>query len=202
MPSIIDIAEVYQGLARSGRGAGTRRGQWPLHLVESSHVQEDGWLNLCDLREIELVRSRRTERHLLRPFDVLITARTGTIQLALVPPQVSTTVAGVTLLVVRPNSPECGMGHFLWYYLTSSHGRSELIKRLSTNKTITTLSASAVGEVVIPMPSPHQLSQVVRLVEYSEEAYASAIKASVIRRGTIRDSIIEQFISQNTSQRD
>ena len=195
------MAHVFQGLARSGRGAGVRRGRWNLRIAESGDIQDDGWLNLEGLRKIGLVQSSRTERHLLHPFDVLITARTGTIQLALVPPQVSTTVAGVTLLVVRPNSPECGMGHFLWYYLTSSHGRSELVKRLTTNKTITTLSASAVGELVIPMPSPHQLAQVVRLVEYSEEAYASAVQAATIRRDTVRNSIIEQFISQDESNR-
>ena len=61
----------------------------------------------------------RAERHLLRPFDLLVTARTGSVQVALVPPEVSRTVAGITLLVVRAKQPESGMGHWLWYCLTS-----------------------------------------------------------------------------------
>ena len=105
MQPISDIADVYQGLARAGRGAGARSGDWTLRIVESGDVRDDGWLDLDDLQEIEVVRSVRTERHLLRPFDVLVTARAGSTHAVLVPPDVSRTVAGVTLLVVRPKSP-------------------------------------------------------------------------------------------------
>ena len=179
---------------------GTRRGDWLLRVVESGDIREDGWLNLRALREIELVPSLRTERHLLRPFDVLITARTGSVQLALVPPQVSRTVAGVTLLVVRAKEPASGMGHYLWYVLTSAYGRSQLVKRLTVNRTITTLSASAVAEVEVPKPSLRQLEQVVRLVEASEEAYLSTVQAARLRRETIRDSVIQEIIASVTVQ--
>lgn len=194
------IAEVYQGLARSGRGAGLRRGQWSLRLAESGDIQNDGWLNLEGLREIEVPQNRRMERHLIRPFDILITARTGSVQAALVPTEVSRTVAGVTLLVVRAREPESGMGHYLWYFLTSAYGRSQLVKRLTVNRTITALSASAVAEVEVPVPSQRQLDRVVRLVEASEEAYASAVEAAMIRRETVRDSVIQQLIAQGTDQ--
>ena len=201
MPYINEIAYVFQGLARSGRGAGIRHGEWAVRLVESGDIHEDGWLNIRNLRGIDLVRSRRTERHLLRPFDILITARAGSVQLALVPPQVSLTVAGVTLLVIQAKEPESGMGHYLWYFLTSAFGRSQLVKRLTVNATITSLSASAVGEVEVPMPSPRELDQVARLVEASEEAYASAVQAARLRRETVRDSVIQQLIAQGTGQR-
>ena len=176
-------------------------GQWSLRLVESGDIQFDDWLNPEGLREIEVPQNRRMERHLLRPFDVLITARTGSVQAALAPPEVSRTVAGVTLLVVRAREPESGLGHYLWYFLTSTFGRSQLVKRLTVNRTITTLSASAVAEVEVPVPSPRQLDRVVRLVEASEEAYASAVEAAVIRRETVRDSVIGKFIAQGTDQR-
>ena len=187
-------------MARSGRGAGLRRGQWSLRLAESGDIQNDGWLNLEGLREIEVPQNRRMERHLLRPFDILITARTGSVQAALVPTEVSRTVAGVTLLVVRAREPESGMGHYLWYFLTSAYGRSQLVKRLTVNRTITALSASAVAEVEVPVPSQRQLDRVVRLVEASEEAYASAVEAAMIRRETVRDSVIQQLIAQGTDQ--
>lgn len=189
------IAEVYQGLARSGRGAGMRRGQWDLQIAESGDIQDDGWLNLEGLREVELVQSSRTERYLLRPFDVLVTARTGSVQLALVPSQVSRTVAGVTLLVIRPKEPASGIGHYLWYFLTSGHGRSQLVRRLTVNATITTLSPRAVAEVEIPVPSRRQLNLVVRLVEESEAAYNSAMLAAKLRRETVRDSVIHEIVA-------
>ena len=179
-----------------------RRGQWSLRLAESGDIQDDGWLNLEGLRKIELVQSSRTERYLLRPFDVLITARTGSVQLALVPPQVSRTVAGVTLLVVRAREPESGIGHYLWYFLTSVYGRSQLVKRLTVNATITTLTSSALAEVEVPPPSPRQLDLVVRLVEESEAAYASAVKAAKLRRETIRDSVIQEIVAESADQQD
>ena len=112
MQSIAELADVYQGLAHAGRGVGLRRGEWMLRIVESSDVRDDGWLDIGDLREVGLVHGVRAERHLLRPFDLLVTARTGSVQVALVPPEVSRTVAGITLLVVRAKQPESGMGHW------------------------------------------------------------------------------------------
>lgn len=44
------LADVYQGLARAGRGAGVRRGEWMLKIVESSDLRDDGWLDLDGLR--------------------------------------------------------------------------------------------------------------------------------------------------------
>ena len=86
MIPLAELANIYPGLARVGRGAGARRGQWMLRIVESSDVRDDGWLDVEGLREVGLVHGVRTERHLLRPFDLLVTARTGSVQVALVPP--------------------------------------------------------------------------------------------------------------------
>ena len=76
-------------------------------LVESRDVRDDGWLYIEGLRVVGVVHGVRAERHLLRPFDVLVTALTGSVQVALV----SRTVVGVTLLVVPAERPESGMGH-------------------------------------------------------------------------------------------
>ena len=193
MQSVAELADVYQGLARAGHGIGVRRGRWMLRIVESSDVRDDGWLDIDGLREVGLVHEVRTERHLLRPFDVLVTARTGSVQIALVPPEVSRTVAGVTLLVVRPRHLESGMGHWLWYCLTSSNGRAQLAKRMTVSATLRSLSARNLGEVQVPMPSPRDLDTVARLVEASEAAYASAVEAARLRREMLRDSVVHEI---------
>ena len=192
---IADFADVYQGLARAGRGAGARPGDWMLRIVESGDVRGDGWLDLSGLREVGLVQGVRTERHLLRPFDVLVTARAGSVQVALVPPDVSRTVAGVTLLVARAKEPESGMGHWLWYFLNSAHGRAQLAKRMTVSATVTSLSARSLGEIEIPVPSPRDLDIVARLVEASEAAYESAVEAASLRRETLRDAVIREIAS-------
>ena len=151
-----------------------------------------GW-TLSGLREVGFVHGVRTERHLLRPFDLLVTARTGSVQIALVPPDVSRTVAGVTLLVVRTKQPESGMAHWLWYYLTSSIGRTQLARRMTASASLKSLSAKNLGEVQVPVPSPRDLDTVARLVEASEAAYASAVEAARLRRETLRDSVIDEI---------
>ena len=193
MQPIANLADIHQGLARAGHGAGVRLGKWTLRIVESGDVREDGWLGLEGLQEIEVAQNIRTERHLLRPFDVLVTARAGSAQIALVPPEVSRTAAGVTLLVVRPKHPESGMGHWLWYFLTSAQGRIQLAKRMAVSATLTSLSARGLGEVQVPVPPPRDLDTVARLVEASEAGYAAAVNAARLRRETLRESIIDDI---------
>ena len=193
MPTIADIADVYQGLARAGHGAGARRGDWVLRIVESGDLRSDGWLNLDGLREVGVVYGVRTERHLLRPFDVLVTARSGSVQVALAPPQVSRTVAGVTMLVARPKTPESGMGHWLWCVLASSYGRAQIERRLTVSATVISLSARSLGEIDIPVPSARDLDAVARLMEASEAAYAAEMKAARLRREALRDAIIQDI---------
>ena len=190
MYCISDIAYVSQGLALAGRGAGARQGDWSLQVAESGDLAGACWLNLDGLKEIHVMRNARTERHLLRPYDILVNARAGTSQAALVPPQVSRTAAGITLLVVQPHEPDIGMGHFLWYFLSSSVGRAQLAKRQTVAATTVSLSARSVGEIEIPIPAPRALDQLARIVEASEDAHFKGSLALQLRRDLLRDSII------------
>ena len=189
---VTELADISQGLSRSGRGAGAQAGDWMLRIVESKDVMDDR-IEFDGLREIGVVQNARTERHLLRPFDVLVTARAGSSQAALVPAAVSRTVAGVTLLVVRPRRPETGMGQFIWFYLTSAFGRAQLARRTRPGPTFTSLSARDLGEMVIPEPPARILDRVARLVESSEAAYAAAVDAARLRRETLKDALVREI---------
>ena len=169
-----------------------------LRIVESSDLRDDGWLDLDGLREVGVVQGVRTERHLLRPFDVLVTARSGSVQIALVPPDVSRTVAGITLLVVRPKAPESGMGHWLWYFLASAEGRAQLAKRMTVTSTLKSLSARSLSEIEVPVPPARVLDVVASIVEASEAAYTESMEAARLRRETLRDAVIHE-IGQKTS---
>ena len=199
--TLAEAARISQGLSLSGRGAGAQPGDWALQMVESGDVEDDGWLSLADLREIKIDRNARTERHLLRPYDVLLTARTGSSHAALVPPGVSRTVAGVTLLVVRPHEAEWGMGHWLWYYLTSREGRSQLAKRSAMSTSANFLSAKTIGDIAVPVPKESELDLVARLIEASEKAYTTGLEAVRERREALRDSIVHH-VASGTSELD
>ena len=193
MERLTDVARISQGLARSGRGAGNQIGNWKLRLVESANVAHDGWLCLDGLQGIEVAQNTRTERHLLRPFDVLVTARALHAHVALVPPIVSRTVPSITLLVVRPNYPESGMGHFLYYYLSSTFGRRQIAKHQTVGNRFPLLSARSLEEIQVPLPSARELGLIARLVEASEAAHTSAITAARLRRESLRDAIIHNL---------
>ena len=191
---LMDVADVSQGLALAGRGAGAREGNWMLRIAEGGDIGGEGWLEIEDLKEVGVVQSLRTERHLLRPFDVLVTARTGRTQVALVPPHVSRTVAGVTLLVARPRQPESGMGHWLYYFLASAYGQVQLVRRMAVNATSLSLSAKSLGEVEVPMPSLPRLNLMARLIESSEAAYDSEVQAAWLRREVLRNAIVQDTL--------
>ncbi len=167
--------------------------------MASGDLPDDGWLETEGLREVGFVRSARIERYLLRPFDVLVTGRAGSVRVALVPPDVSRTVAGATLLVVRSPHPETGMGHWLWYFLTSAHGKAQLARRLTTGTAITFLSKRNLGELDVPVPSPRDLDALARIVEASEAAHAATMHAARLRREALRDALVADVISRATS---
>ena len=191
-----DIATVSLGLGISGHGAGVRSGDWNLWMVESADVRDDGWLSLDGLREVEVARSTSVERHLLRPYDLLITARSDSHQVVMVPPEVNRTVAGVTLMVIRPRDPATGIGHWLFYYLASAHGRRQVARRKLTSSSIRFLSAKDIGEMEVPIPSRGELDAIVQLVEQSEAAHTAAIEAARLRREAIRDAIVQNIIDR------
>src|SRR5579885_2668370 len=174
-----DLAVISQGMTTSGKGSGARQGGWRLSVVESSDIEGDA-IRRERLRTIEVEQNAWTEKHLLRPYDVLVTARSQAVKVALVPPETSRTVAASTLLVVRPFEPEAGMSHFLWYYLTSKQGRAAVAGRVVAGATIPTLSGAALGELDLPDLPAHQLDTLARFIEASEDAYRASVEAARI----------------------
>lgn len=172
----------------AGRAAGVRPGDWPLRVVESADIVDDH-VDLDGLREVEVKRDSRSEGHLLRPFDVLVTARSQSVKVGLVPPEVTRTVASSTLLVMRAFDPGAGLGHYLWYYLSSTRGRAEVAARLTTTS-LPTLSARALGELPLAIPPVAELRRLVDLIEASEASRAAALEAARIRHDVLRDAII------------
>lgn len=190
-----EITEIAQGVPTGDRAAVTRAGPWSLSVVDSSDIQGDV-LRPGEWRSISVVQTAWTEKRLLRPYDILITGRSQRVKVALLPPDVVRTVAAATLLVVRTPDPGSGLAHYLWYYLTSKRGRADLEARVRKGATIPTLSASALSELAIPLPSPRTLSVFPALVGASEAAYGSALEAARFRREILRDALLEEIATK------
>ena len=189
------LADVRLGMVTVGRSAGARPGDWELQVVESADIVEDR-LSLEALRSVEVERYVRTEAHLLQPYDVLVTARSQAVKVALVPGGVTRTVAAATLLVVRTPDPGTGLAHFLWYYLSSGRGRAAIASRL-TATSLPTLSARALSQVPVPKPPPDdELSRLAELIEAAEESRTAAIEAVRVRHDVLRDAIIAEAVAR------
>ena len=188
MTLLSEFVDIRPGLAMAGRGAGAQPGDWMVRVVESADIVDDR-LRLEGLREIGIRRGVRTAAHLLAPFDILVTARSQSVKVALVPPGASGTVASTTLLVLRTHDPGTGLAHFLWYYLTSSLGRSAVAARY-TATTLPTLSARALGGLPVVVPSPAELSRLADLVDAASAFHEAALEAVRARHDVVRDAVI------------
>ena len=193
---LAQLASVSQGLVTSGHGAGAREGEWAVREVSLGSIEDDR-VNPDSLDTLRIELNPRTERHLLRPYDVLVTARSTRVKAALVPPSLSRAVANSTLAVVRPRDPE--MGAYLWWFFTSRYGRAQLQGRM-VGSTVMLLRANALLDVEVPIPSPSRLRLIADLVDASERAYDAAIRAAAIRHETIRDYIIEDLLAGRGDQ--
>ena len=164
----------------------------------SQRTIESYRIDLASLGTIAIEFNRRTERHLLQPYDVLVTARSTVVKAALVPPSLTPAVANSTLAVVHPREPELGV--FLWWFFTSRHGRAQLQARM-VGSTVMLLRAGALMDVEVPVPDRRQLRQIADLVEASEAAYEAAIRAAEIRHETVRDHLIDDLLRSAGDER-
>jgi hypothetical protein len=187
-----DVANVTQGIGTSGRAAGATTGDWEVTVVSVGDIQDDR-LSSERSTKLALARNVKTEKHLLRPDDVLVTARSTVLKAALVPPTLSRAVADATLLVVRPTEPD--LGSYLWWFFTSTFGRSELQARMY-GSTVLTLTASTLADVEMPLPSQAELFRIADLVDASERAYTAAIEAARLRRALARDAVVDRLRHQ------
>jgi hypothetical protein len=187
-----DVASITQGMGLSGRAAGAREGDWEVRVASIGDIQDDR-LRLDDLDLRAIARIVKTEKHLLRADDVLVTARSSAFKAALVPPAVTRTVADATVSVVRARTPD--LGPYLWWYLTSPPGREQARTRM-TGATVLALSVASLAELELPLPPPATLRQIAALIEASEQAYAAAIDAARQRRALFRDAVVGQLLGE------
>ncbi len=188
---LLDLATVTPGMGLLGRASGARPGPWRLSIVESADIEDDRLVARSgELRTVDVVQNAWTERQLLRPFDILVTARSRKVKAALVPADTARTVASATLLVVRVADPLSGLAHYLWYFLTSTRGRALVEAQITQGVTIPTLSGGALADVPVPLPDAATLRGFPRFVEATISAHDAAVSAARIRRDIIRDAVI------------
>lgn len=186
-----ELATIVPGMGPIGRSPAARPGPWELRVIDTADIEHDRiGTSSEDLRTIQVLQNAWTERQLLRPFDILVAARSRRVKAALVPAHTTRTVAAATLLVVRVPEPSSGLAHYLWYFLTSAHGRALVEGQVRQGVTIPTLSAGALAAIPLSLPDAAVLRAFPRLVDAAIAAHDAAVEAARIRHDTIRDAIV------------
>ncbi|HEY7065936.1 MAG TPA: hypothetical protein VII06_30970 [Chloroflexota bacterium] len=189
---LAEVAHIAQGMGLTGRAAGAREGNWAVRVASVGDIQDDR-LRVDALEARQIDRNVKTEKHLLQPDDVLVTARSSAYKAALVPPSETHTVADATLLVVRSKQPD--LGPYLWWYLTAPPGREQALARM-TSVGVPALTAASLGELELPLPGPAELRHLTMLIETTEQAYAAAMEAAHLRRTLYRDAIVARLLAR------
>ncbi|HVC32261.1 MAG TPA: hypothetical protein VNL16_02000 [Chloroflexota bacterium] len=192
-----EVATITQGMSVTGGDRdprrpceGARHGDWQVQAVGVGDVQDDR-LVLEWLRTVDLARNVKTEKHVLRPEDVLVSARSTVVKAALVPSSIARAIADATLLVVRAEEPD--LGNYLWWFLTSTFGRRRVLGQMKGSTTLLFLSAASLAEIELPLPEAAELYRIADLVEVSERAYATATEAAQRRRAVFREVVIDRL---------
>lgn len=200
---LADLATVSPGMGPIGRTPDARPGPWHLAVIDSADITDDRLpAEYSGLRAVDVVQNAWTERQLLRPFDLLITARSRRVKVAIVPADVTRTVAASTLLVVRVADASAGLAHYLWYFLTSQQGRMLVESQITQGVTIPTLSARALGSIEVPVPGATTLRAFPRFVEALTTAHDAAVDAARVRRDILREAIVGSVAATARRRRD
>lgn len=191
-----DIATVRQGLSRSGRSAAARPGDWEVELISGNNIREDRLT--VPFERIRIPLSPLTEKHLLEPYDVLVTGKSTSAKAAYVPASIGRAVANSTLLVVRPSERDIGL--FVWWYLTSPEGRAHVETRMVASATLSSLPLPALANLEVPLPSTSRLRRFAELIEASERAYGAAREAAELRRSAVRTALIGRLTTASAEK--
>lgn len=187
-----EIALIRQGMSFSGHGSGSRAGSWELGVVSVGNLQDDR-LDLIGIQRARVAFTPRTERHLLEPGDVLVTARSTVVKAARVESGTpASLVADTSLMVVRAR--ETWMSSYIWWFFTSAHGRRKVLARMAGSSTLLFLSAANLAEVEIPLPPEADVLRLATLADASERAYAAGLEAARLRREAFREATIERLL--------
>lgn len=192
MPALSNLATIRQGLSRSGRSIGARSGATQVQLVSGSDIRDER-IVVRGLPSVSIDLNGQTEKHLLKPYDVIVTGKSTAVKTAFVPSNIGRAVANSTLLVVHPEDADLGL--YLWWFFTSRPGHRMLQSRMVSGSTLSSLLPSALESIDVPIPSQSKLRIFAQLIEASERAYEAATEAAQIRRTLTRDRIISEIIA-------
>lgn len=145
-----------------------------LRLLSARCIKDDQ----LDLASADLVRAtsvEEIERYLTQPGDVLITCRGSILKTCVVPPEVTNSALGASLIAIRPDKSQI-LPSVLAIYLASTKGQHDLLERSNSSMELLNISAKAVKQVEIPVPDMELQRDLTDLYQKSNQHLRTTIE--------------------------
>ncbi len=130
------------------------------------------------------------EKYLIKTGDLLVSSRSTSLKLAIVPPSLDGSLINATVIAIR-SLPRL-QPRLLAAYLSHPVGLAELEAVAQSGSLQMNLTVRALGQLLVPVPPETVQEQMVSLLEASDGAFQSALDAAQIRR-----QIAETVVADN-----
>ena len=155
-------------------------------VVQMKDIDETNLLHIGQATRVVLPLGK--SHHFLRAGDVLFRSRGRSHGAALVPEAIGTSVLAAPMLLIRPRRV---LPAYLSWYLNASTTQAQLAAR-SEGTSVRMISAEALKELDIPLPSPIVQQRVVRAA-----ALADQEQRLMARIATLRERLTTQLLLRN-----
>ncbi|MEK7727889.1 MAG: hypothetical protein AAB354_05705 [candidate division KSB1 bacterium] len=170
-----EVAEVFLGLARHGKGLSPEQGNPAFKLIGMKALQAHG----LDFEAIETVRLAPDfdfSYYQIARHDILLACRATDLRVVLAPPEVAGMLIDANVLAIR-----CGpqlAPQVLAAYFQHPAGKAVLESASQSTTTQKNLTVKAVKRIALPVPPREAQAQLVQLLEVAELQYQLVLQAA------------------------
>jgi len=155
-------------------------------VVQMKDIDETNLLHIGQATRVVLPLGK--SHHFLRAGDVLFRSRGRSHGAALVPETIGTSVLAAPMLLIRPRRV---LPAYLSWYLNASTTQAQLAAR-SEGTSVRMISAEALKELDIPLPSPIVQQRIVRAATLADQE-----QRLMARIATLRERLTTQLLLRN-----
>jgi len=127
--------------------------------------------------------------------DLVLSARSTSLKMGIVPEELDGVVVNATLMAVRPSTRLDA--RLLAAYLSHPDGQAALAAIAQSGTIQMNLTVNAISKLEIPLPPIDVQSQMVDMLTTADVAYESAIEAAHARRRLARSVTIDRVLNQS-----
>ena len=166
----------------------------PIGNVLTVRALRDFGINHDELVHVDL-NGRDVSKYQAKSGDLVLSARSTSLKMGIVPKELDGVVVNSTLMAVRPSSALDP--RLLAAYLSHPDGQAALAAIAQSGTIQMNLTVNAVSKLEIPLPPIDVQRQMAEMLTAADVAYESAIDAAQARRRLARHVAFDSILNQS-----